>query len=200
MALLCFAAGAAAEPPWQAADQIGADLAEAQTDVLFDDRDDRSVEQVERAAAPYLADARVTYLATGQELALAENWTRAIAQGRGPYVALLNDDDRWHPGFLGERVAALDAHPECGFAFAECVLIDEEGHPLVRAPYRFREGVLPREELAGIFTRENVVVPLQPRVPGRVRRLSNGKLEIVVDAADFEAWIAGLEAALASAG
>ena len=48
--------------------------------------------------------------------------------------------------------------------------------------------------------REHVVVPLQPRVPGRVRRLSNGKLEIVVDAADFEAWIAGLEAALASAG
>jgi hypothetical protein len=48
--------------------------------------------------------------------------------------------------------------------------------------------------------REQVVIPLMPRSPGRVRRLPNGKLEIVVDAqADFDAWLAGLEAAIAGA-
>jgi hypothetical protein len=45
--------------------------------------------------------------------------------------------------------------------------------------------------------REALVIPLAPRHPGRVRRLPNGKLEIVVDAdADFAVWIAGLEAEL----
>ena len=47
--------------------------------------------------------------------------------------------------------------------------------------------------------REKVVIPLMPRSPGRVRRMPNGKLEIVVDAqADFDTWLAGLEAEIAS--
>jgi hypothetical protein len=44
--------------------------------------------------------------------------------------------------------------------------------------------------------REGLVVPLAARHPGRVRRLVNGKIEIVVEAQDFDVWLAGLEAAL----
>ena len=45
--------------------------------------------------------------------------------------------------------------------------------------------------------REALVIPLAPRHPGRVRRLPNGKLEIVVDAeADFASWLAALSAEL----
>jgi hypothetical protein len=40
------------------------------------------------------------------------------------------------------------------------------------------------------MTREWVEIPLSPKQPGEVRRLSNGKLEIVVDAAQpFEEWL-----------
>ena len=43
--------------------------------------------------------------------------------------------------------------------------------------------------------REMLVIPLLPRHRGRVRRMPDGKLEIVVDSeADFDAWLAGLEA------
>ena len=43
--------------------------------------------------------------------------------------------------------------------------------------------------------REMLVIPLLPRHPGRVRRMPNGKLEIVVDAQDdFGSWLAGLPA------
>ena len=43
--------------------------------------------------------------------------------------------------------------------------------------------------------REQLVIPLGPRHPGRVRRMPNGKLEIVVDSqAEFGSWLAGLEA------
>lgn len=45
--------------------------------------------------------------------------------------------------------------------------------------------------------RESLVIPLLPRPGGRLRRLPGGRLEIVVDAAaDFAAWLAGLETAL----
>ena len=45
--------------------------------------------------------------------------------------------------------------------------------------------------------RELIVIPLQPRHPGRVRRLPGGKIEIVVESQDdFEAWLEGLEPTL----
>ena len=43
------------------------------------------------------------------------------------------------------------------------------------------------------ISREALVIPLLPRHPGRVRKMSNGKIEIVVDSeGDFEAFVAGL--------
>ena len=42
--------------------------------------------------------------------------------------------------------------------------------------------------------RESLVIPLGPRHPGRVRRMPNGKIEIVVESQDdFEQWLAALE-------
>ena len=42
--------------------------------------------------------------------------------------------------------------------------------------------------------REQLIIPLGPRHPGRVRRLPGGKLEIVVEKdGDFDAWLATLE-------
>jgi hypothetical protein len=44
-------------------------------------------------------------------------------------------------------------------------------------------------------SREALVIPLAARHPGRVRRLPNGRIEILVDSeADFEEWLSGLEA------
>ena len=44
------------------------------------------------------------------------------------------------------------------------------------------------------LNREWVEIPLSPESPGRVTKLSNGKLEIVVDAElPFDQWLASLE-------
>ena len=42
VALLCAASPAAAAPPWQGADEIRADLFEAQSQLLFEEREDRA--------------------------------------------------------------------------------------------------------------------------------------------------------------
>ena len=44
------------------------------------------------------------------------------------------------------------------------------------------------------ISREAVVIPLRPATPGTVRRLPNGKFEIVVDAdVAIDEWLAVLE-------
>jgi hypothetical protein len=49
--------------------------------------------------------------------------------------------------------------------------------------------------------REQLVIPLAPRHPGRVRRMPTGKIEIVVESEGrFEEWVGGLEAELRRAG
>jgi hypothetical protein len=48
--------------------------------------------------------------------------------------------------------------------------------------------------------REWVEIPLSPERPGIVRRLPNGKLEIIVDAGrPFEEWLASLPSQIESA-
>jgi hypothetical protein len=45
--------------------------------------------------------------------------------------------------------------------------------------------------------REQLVIPLGPRHPGAVRRMPNGKIEIVVESeGSFDEWVGGLEAEL----
>jgi hypothetical protein len=49
------------------------------------------------------------------------------------------------------------------------------------------------------ISRETLVIPLRPGSPGRVRMVSGGKLEIVVDGeAEFDEWLNGLERQLRS--
>jgi hypothetical protein len=45
--------------------------------------------------------------------------------------------------------------------------------------------------------REALVIPLGARHPGRIRKMPNGKIEIVVDSGvDFDQWVGGLQAEL----
>jgi hypothetical protein len=47
------------------------------------------------------------------------------------------------------------------------------------------------------ISREAVIIPLRPQGGGSVKRLSNGKLEIIVPAdTPFEEWYASLEGAI----
>jgi hypothetical protein len=101
----------------------------------------------------------VTYRATGHEQPLAANWTEALVYGDAPYVGILSDDDVWYPEFLASRVAALEAHPECGFAFSECDRIDEQGRVFHRVPIAGTDGVVSRESLARDLRSADIVIP-----------------------------------------
>jgi glycosyltransferase involved in cell wall biosynthesis len=107
--------------------------------------------------APYLADERVRYSATGGDLGAAQNHTRLLRAGDAPYVAILHDDDRWDPGFLERRVAFLERHPECGFVFSGNREIDETSQETARSELVLTEGVHVPAELVPLMLRRNLV-------------------------------------------
>lgn len=90
---------------------------------------------------PYLEDARVRHLVTGERVGVGANHTRLLREGTAPYVAILHDDDRWAPRFLERSVTFLEEHPSCAFVFSGHLLIDEHGRRIGRSRSPLEPGV-----------------------------------------------------------
>jgi glycosyltransferase involved in cell wall biosynthesis len=100
---------------------------------------------VANAVEPYLSDTRIRYSAAGEQRKPAGNKNLLLRMGSAPFVAILDDDDRWHPTFLDRRVAFLDEHPACAFVFSAVNEIDERGMRLGEAGSFYAEGVVESE-------------------------------------------------------
>ena len=65
-----------------------------------------------------LRDRRVRYRAFETSPGPSAHARALMGEARGRYVALMDDDDWWLPGFLDKATARLDADPELGVVFA----------------------------------------------------------------------------------
>jgi glycosyltransferase involved in cell wall biosynthesis len=86
----------------------------------------------------------------------AENWSFAIGQTRGDYIAWCSDDDRFTPGHLEASVDYLEAHPEVGLVHAGFIdAIETQGAAqMLPRPMRFpRIQIITRRNLLGYLTR-----------------------------------------------
>lgn len=82
-------------------------------------------------------DPRVRYLWVGR--VGPNGHARAVVQeSRGRYVALLDDDDRWLPGFLDATTGLLDDDPEVGIVFTN--FFYDAGGRLCERPWELAEG------------------------------------------------------------
>jgi glycosyltransferase involved in cell wall biosynthesis len=73
------------------------------------------------------ADPRIRYVPHDHNLGMVPNWNEGIAQTRGHFVALLEDDNWWDPEFLARTVAVLARRPEVGFVYTAAFLTDASG-------------------------------------------------------------------------
>jgi glycosyltransferase involved in cell wall biosynthesis len=115
------------------------------------------VPEIAAAVAPYLSDPRVRHVQTGRELSAAEHHTRLIRLGAAPYVAVLHDDDRWHPDFLRDRVAFLTEHTDCGLVFSGARIVDASGRGERAALPPLAPGVHPQGVVAAALYEGNFV-------------------------------------------
>jgi glycosyltransferase involved in cell wall biosynthesis len=57
-----------------------------------------------------------------------------LAHTSGDLVVFTDHDDRLKPEALEIGLAALEAHPQCGFVYGYCSVIDERGQPVRQEP------------------------------------------------------------------
>jgi glycosyltransferase involved in cell wall biosynthesis len=98
-------------------------------------------DEARRVLEPYLSDPRVSHVVTGEQVGIGANHTNLFRLGNAPYLGVLHDDDRWHPGFLERRVAFLEQNRTCGFVYSGHVVIDDSGRPLGRTRLRLSPGL-----------------------------------------------------------
>lgn len=73
---------------------------------------------------PLIEAGRIRYIEQGNAgQAAARN--RGIAEARGEFIALLDDDDLWPEDSLARRVAALQVRPDAPLTYGGVTLIDE---------------------------------------------------------------------------
>ena len=80
---------------------------------------------------------------------------RGIAESKGPYIALLDHDDLWHPTKLEKQVGLLGQRPEVGMVITDVAHIDREGRPMGIVG----SGYNPSETFARLFVRGYVPTP-----------------------------------------
>lgn len=60
------------------------------------------------------------------------NTVKGLSLCTGDFVAILNSDDLWDKDKLGEQIAYLDTHPNCGAIFTRVQIIDENSQPWLK--------------------------------------------------------------------
>jgi len=105
--------------------------------------DDGSVDDTERVAREWVArDPRLRYVRHAGRQGMVPTWRDAFAVARrefpsAEYFAWASDHDRWHPEWLAQVRAALDARPQAVLAYGLTERTDDAGLPLGKPPKAF---------------------------------------------------------------
>ena len=110
---------------------------------------------------------------------------RGIVEAQGEYVALLDADDEWEPGFLSEIVSLITRYPGCGIYCTAFHILGREG--LVPAPCPEERGIV------GNFFRDSahryIAIPSAVCIPRQVLQEIGGFPEGMKIGEDLYVWI-----------
>jgi hypothetical protein len=150
--------------------------------VVNDGSDD--TEMLEAALAPYAS--RIRYIVqTNQGAGAARN--AALRAARGEYIAFLDADDRWLPGFLIEQVRYLEAHATCGLVYCDALITGES--PLAGQAFSIQAPSCGPVTLLSLI-QQTCNIPLSTVVMRRRDIVSAGLFDASLRRGqDFELWL-----------
>jgi len=88
--------------------------------------DDASTDNTQEVARRYLADPRVSYLRNERNLGMSANWNKGLSILRNEFIAKLDADDYYEPGFLAEVLPVFENDLEVGLVFTGVNWISSE--------------------------------------------------------------------------
>lgn len=147
--------------------------------VVDDGSTDRSAEIVQRIDSPLI---RLVAQPNAGECA-ARN--RAIAEARGEYLALIDADDEWEPGFLAEIEAMIGEFPGCGLYCTGFSVVSHDG--VFPARGLDRRGVV--ENFFRDSAHRYIAIPSASCIPREVIDTVGGFPEGMKMAGDLYMWI-----------
>ena len=147
--------------------------------VVDDGSTDRGAERTEAVGSPLVRLVRQS----NAGVSAARN--RGIAEARGEYVALLDADDAWRPGFLEEIAAMIREFPGCGMYCTAFDILSRDG--LFPAPTLRTRGVV--ENFFRDSAHRYIAIPSAVCIPKAVFGAVGGFPEGMKIAEDLHMWI-----------
>ena len=95
--------------------------------------DDGSTDETATILESY-SDRRIRIITNRRNIGVAGSLRRGLNDARGEYIARIDADDIALPERLEKQVKYLDLHPEVGMVASLCLIIDEDGRPVVCSP------------------------------------------------------------------
>lgn len=130
----------------------------------------------------------VTCVFNEKNLGTYGSLNEALKHATGEFVAVLNDDDVWHPEKLSEQVRLMDEKPEVGLVHTDGKFIDGSGAVIEGSPLGF---AFPRTETGDVLLAlvyANKIIASAALVRRRCFDELGGFNEAYFGSGDWEMW------------
>jgi glycosyltransferase involved in cell wall biosynthesis len=125
-------------------EQLDSILSQLQADDELIISDDHSTDETQAILSGY-QDARIKIFKNPDKHGLVQNFAYAMAQAKGNFIALSDQDDVWHPDKIASMMEAFATDPKTTLVLSNGILIDANGRLLSQRLYendRFLSGIL----------------------------------------------------------
>jgi len=169
--------------PGHLAEALESVFAQSYTDYELIVVNDGSPCDLRNLLEPFIQSGRITYIEQeNRGTAAARN--RGLAEAKGEFIALLDDDDYWPADKLEWQVRHLEEHPDAGVIVGDVDWVDDAGKIINQTP--LREGPLTFENL---FAKGYITSPGQTLIRRTFISKRHGFDETIWGADDLDLWL-----------